>query len=298
PAPAPPPVAAPPAETGSADEAATKAAPKPLPAPTPARLALARRLIEAQGGAQAFSDIFNGGIDGIIAGLKPAPEVLALMAPYRERLAASLKKHMPEMVEATAVAWARVYTEDELNAQLDYMKTPGARGVMSRWPLMARQLGQEFGWFARQAVLTDPKMSKYLADVGNPNEPPLSWPTPPAESMAMIRARVAATPAGVYLDHPEKLADTVTKGKHRTADQKRMDRRMTAIVPIFLHDILVIMANNLSPDDLKSQDAYMASGAGKTQAAKTAQVSASLAVDLKPIIVEIFAEVMKPADKT
>ena len=291
-------VMAPPADTGSAAEAATKAAPKPLPPPTPERLALARQVIEAQGGAKGFSEIFNAGIDGIVEGLKPGPEVLAMVAPYRERLKASLTAHMPEIVEAAAKAWGRTYTEQELQGQLDYLRSPTARSVLAKWPRMAGQMGQEAGWFIRQVLLTDPSMSRYLADATTGEEQPPRWPTPPPEALAIIKTRLAASPAGDLINHPDRVTKQILKGRKGTPAEKKMYRRMAAILPACLDGILAIIANNTTPDELRAQDAYLASAAGKAQVAKAGQVSDSIQADLKPILIAIFTDLKKTPAKT
>jgi hypothetical protein len=276
--------------------------PPPLPPATPERLALARRIMAADGGAAGLSAMAEGLVEGFVSGVKPGPEVMTLFGPYKTRALASLRVHMPQIVDALAVAWARVYTEDELKAQLAYFEQPTTRSIVSKLPTLASQLGLEVGWAVRQIILNDPGTRKYLADVtpGVTTEPSPRWAAPPPEVLAGMRERIAKTPGGAdFLDHPEKFMDDIDKadkkagGKNHVPD--KYEKQMKLLVPQLFRDIVTIFANNFTLEEMDAQAAFTKSPAGLAMALKFKFIGEAAGDDLKAIFKEIGQDVMRPS---
>jgi hypothetical protein len=275
----------------------------PLPPATPERLALAKRIMDADGGVAGFNALVDGVTDGLISGLKPSNDVLTLFGPYKTRALTSLHLHMPAIVNAMASAWARVYTEDELKAQVAYFESPTTQSLVAKLPRIVNQVGAEIGWVARQFMLTDPDMRKYLADVtpGVTAEPPLAWATPPAANLAAIRERIAKTPGGKeFLEHPDKFMDKAASGRGGKTTGKnpipsKIEKRIATLLPQVVNDLIAIVANNVTPEELEAQEAYSKSPAGLIMSLKMKDFTDTLEDDFRVIFKEIGKDTLKPA---
>ncbi len=282
----------PPAPPVVAEPPAVKEAP-PLPPPSPEALALGRRVMDAYGGVEGFNGIVDGLVDGALAGLKPDAQVMQMFGPMKTRFMSVLHAHMPELVEATAVSWAQTYSVDEMTTQLAYMESPTARGIAGKSPKLVAQLGLELGWFVRQVMLTDPKMSKYLADAGTADEPALTWPAPSPESMDALMKLMASTKLGPYLKDPDKVwGDAKRVSKKQSASSAAMEKRMKVILPILIKDVLGIIAANLTPEEIQAQADFTQSAAGKLMQARSDKLSVAMKQNFKPVMKKIMDEVM------
>ncbi|MDB5432712.1 MAG: hypothetical protein JWP35_3828 [Caulobacter sp.] len=265
----------------------------PLPPPSPEALALGRRVMDAYGGVEGFSGIIDGLVDGALAGLKPDPQVMQMFGPMKTRFMTVLHAHMPELVEATAVSWAQTYSVEEMTTQLAYMESPAARSIARKSPKLVAQLGLELGWFVRQVMLTDPKMSKYLAAAGKADEPPLTWPAPSPESMDALMKLMASTKLGPYLKNPDKIwGDAKRVSKKQSASSAAMEKRMKVILPILINDVLAIIANNLTAEEIQAQADFTQSPAGKLMQARSDKLGVAVEQNFKPIMKKIMDEVM------
>ncbi len=103
----------------------------------PQRLALAKQIFEAQGGAQnaaaAMRAIQKGMIDAT-----PAPEARERMAQVMDTMT---KTFLPQVFDQMAAIYATDFTDAQLKDILVFYQSPTGQALREKSPLVAQQLG-------------------------------------------------------------------------------------------------------------------------------------------------------------
>jgi hypothetical protein len=107
--------------------------------PDPARLALARQIFEAQGGAKNAQAVMRSMEASMLASM-PSPEAKQRMTEVMEKMATTV---MPRLFDDMAGFYAIDFTEDQLKDVLAFYKSPTGQAMMAKSPVLAEQMGGE-----------------------------------------------------------------------------------------------------------------------------------------------------------
>lgn len=261
-----------------------KEVPPPPPA-TPDRIELARQILTAQGGPTAFNAMLDGFVNGCLETLKPAPMITSMIAPYKDKILGVLHTHMPAIVDAFGMAWARAYSADELKGQLAWYASPAGQSIARKLPGFMGDLGRELGWVVRQLVITDPKSSQYLADVKGDSEAPLAWAAPAPASEAKIRAIIAeADKNGEISKAFAELKKGPPPGLKNRPGSDKMTKKVFELMPQVGKDLIAMVGATFTEDEIQAQMDFAASPNGKATAAGAERLEAAMKEEFKPVI--------------
>ena len=118
------------------------AAQTPEAAVSPVKLALARQVIEANGG-QRQRDAMWDAIFSNLAKSLPAdssPEAVKRTQKFQADLRAELDGMIPEILDITARATASALSEQELRDSLTWEQSPSGQSVMHKTPLIMQEV--------------------------------------------------------------------------------------------------------------------------------------------------------------
>ena len=123
-------------------------------APSPKAVALTRRYLAAMHMKESFRPMMDNVMSGMLAqqaksypGLTPeqgAAVSAAVKEAFNESLNAGL---LDKMMEAMVPSMARVFSEDELQALVDFYESPKGQAVIAKMPEFGRVAGLEMGKF-------------------------------------------------------------------------------------------------------------------------------------------------------
>ena len=124
---------------------ATGAFAEPAAAPDPQRLQLARDLMAATGGVQAYEQRMRAQFAGLTTAMKAAlPNETAATAQLRESVfnyfADEQVKALPALLDAMAEVYAEHLSESELRALLVWSQSEAARSIREKMPAISQEL--------------------------------------------------------------------------------------------------------------------------------------------------------------
>lgn len=103
----------------------------------PQRLALAKQIFEAQGGAQNAATAMRA-IEKSMIDSSPSPEVRQRMTQVMETMT---KTFLPKMFDEMATIYAADFTDGQLKDILAFYQSPTGQALKEKSPLVAQQLG-------------------------------------------------------------------------------------------------------------------------------------------------------------
>jgi hypothetical protein len=103
----------------------------------PQRLAVAKQIFEAQGGAQNAATAMRA-IEKSMIDSSPSPEVRERMAQVMETMT---KTFLPRMFDEMATIYATDFTDAQLKDILAFYASPTGQALKEKGPLVAQQLG-------------------------------------------------------------------------------------------------------------------------------------------------------------
>jgi len=123
-------------------------------APSPKAVALIRRYLAAMHMKESFRPMMDSMMSGMLAqqaksypGLTPE-QAVAVNAAVKEAFDESLNAGLlDKMMEAMVPSMARVFSEDELQALVDFYESPKGQAVIAKMPEFGRVAGLEMGKF-------------------------------------------------------------------------------------------------------------------------------------------------------
>jgi hypothetical protein len=103
----------------------------------PQRLALAKQIFEAQGGAQNAEAVMRSMEKSMIDSAQ-TPQAKQLMADAMDVMG---KEFLPHMFEDMAAFYAQDFTEGELKDILAFYSSPAGQALRAKQPMLAQQVG-------------------------------------------------------------------------------------------------------------------------------------------------------------
>lgn len=109
------------------------AAAQPSPTEDPVKLALARDLLDASGGRQAVEARMDRVYAQMGELMKPWTGGDAGMAnSILSDIKTDLKGRLPQLIDVTVAAYAKVYTEQELRDYIAWLRSPTGRAILAK----------------------------------------------------------------------------------------------------------------------------------------------------------------------
>jgi hypothetical protein len=106
-------------------------------APDPHRLALARQIFEAQGGAENANKIVEGMMKSMVDGSETPEAKRRMTAGFQSMI----KTFIPAMFDQMAGYYATDFTEDQLKDILAFYQSPTGNALRANGPILAQQIG-------------------------------------------------------------------------------------------------------------------------------------------------------------
>jgi hypothetical protein len=102
----------------------------------PQRLALAKQIFEAQGGAQNAANVMKSMKAAMLAAAK-TPEAKQAMTMVMDKMATTF---MPRLFDEMAGSYAQDFTSDQLKDVLAFYQTPTGKAMAAKQPVLAQQI--------------------------------------------------------------------------------------------------------------------------------------------------------------